>query len=828
MYNSTIVFHILIQVVILLTVSIAFPSSYFSEPRMDLAGVQVPTFDWSSNDLPSAFRQFRAYATHVFNGPLEAKSDSVKASYLQLWLGPTGIDLIHTFQLSENDQKNPKAIMDRLEKHFSPKTNFRLARFNLQKIKQRTTESTDDFIARLRLQSDKCRFTDENEKQSRILEQLIAGSIHQQIQEKLLTKDETFTLDQAVDLCRTHEANLQHMADFCEPQARNGDASMQAHALNNAALRIQCKYCGQAHAASRFNCPATNSQCGKCGKIGHWSVACRLKSVKYSTKPDRKRQLRCKGVAELQHNEESNGMKMDEGDDDAGMTFDMVRGAQRKARREAYADISVRIPGMKGTHTFHAKVDTGADGNILPMRCVQRMKNVHLEQNKTRITAYNGTDIEQYGILKVNGSFGGKNAELTFHVVKSDGPILVGLPACEALQLVSLHQHVHTVESEDPAQLRTHEVITDKEQLISLFPEQFTGIGSLPGKAHLDVDPAITPVIHKQRRCPIHVKDDLKKELDAMEKLDVIAPVEKATDWVSSLTVARKPSGKLRVCLDPTDLNKALRRPQHRIITPEEITYQMLGAQVFSKLDARSGYWAIELDDESSWLTTFNSPFGRYRFKRLPFGINVSQDLFQKKMDEVLFGLDGVISIADDICVFGRDPEEHSKRLRELMNRARDKGLVFNADKCSINLKEITFFGQVYSAAGVAPDPAKVKAIKSIRRPQNVKELQSFLGLCTYLSAYIPRFSEKTQYLRQMLKEGVAFDWSEQASGDFESLKKDISSDTVLAYYDPKKPATIEVDASGAALGAVLLQEGQPVAYASKALTETENTVCKH
>ena len=90
----------------------------------------------------------------------------------------------------------------------------------------------------------------------------------------------------------------------------------------------------------------------------------------------------------------------------------------------------------------------------------------------------------------------------------------------------------------------------------------------------------------------------------------------------------------------------------------------------------------------------------------------MSQDLFQKKMDEVLFGLDGVISIADDICVFGRDPEEHSKRLRELMNRARDKGLVFNADKCSINLKEITFFGQVYSAAGVAPDPAKVKAIK--------------------------------------------------------------------------------------------------------------------
>ena len=134
MYNLTAILTFT-NLSILLTIEIACSCCSLIQCDMELAGVQVPTFDWSSKDLPSTFRQFRAYATHVFNGPLEAKSDSVKASYLQLWLGPTGIDLIHTFQLSQDDEKKPEAILDRLEKHFLPKTNFRLARFNLQKNK---------------------------------------------------------------------------------------------------------------------------------------------------------------------------------------------------------------------------------------------------------------------------------------------------------------------------------------------------------------------------------------------------------------------------------------------------------------------------------------------------------------------------------------------------------------------------------------------------------------------------------------------------------------------------------------------------------------------
>ena len=118
-----------------------------------------------------------------------------------------------------------------------------------------------------------------------------------------------------------------------------------------------------------------------------------------------------------------------------------------------------------------------------------------------------------------------------------------------------------------------------------------------------------------------------------MVELDVIERISKPTDWVSSLAYSRKSSWKIRICLDPKNLNEAIRRPHYPTPTLEEMTYKLEGAKVFSKLDARSGYWSVTLDDESSTLTTFNTPFGRFRFKRMPFGLNLSQDIFQERMD---------------------------------------------------------------------------------------------------------------------------------------------------------------------------------------------------
>ncbi len=172
---------------------------------------------------------------------------------------------------------------------------------------------------------------------------------------------------------------------------------------------------------------------------------------------------------------------------------------------------------------------------------------------------------------------------------------------------------------------------------------------------------------------------------------------------MSSLTYSRKSNGKLRICLDPKDLNAAMKRTYHKTPTLEEITHKFHGAKVFSKLDARHGYWSVRLDEESSLLTTFNSPFGRYRYTRLPFGLKVSQDVFQEKMDFLLDRCQGAVGIADDITVYGKDDAEHDAHLDELMKIASQHGLVFNPDKCDIKVPRISFFGNVYDAEGVHP-----------------------------------------------------------------------------------------------------------------------------
>ena len=214
-----------------------------------------------------------------------------------------------------------------------------------------------------------------------------------------------------------------------------------------------------------------------------------------------------------------------------------------------------------------------------------------------------------------------------------------------------------------------------KEALLHEYADCFNGIGCFEGEFHITLDPAVPPVIHPPRRVPEALQELVKKELDSLEAQGIITKVSEPTDWVNSLVCITKPNGTLRLCLDPKDLNKAIKRPHHHTPTIDEILPKLNGAQYFSIVDARSGYWNIKLDHQSSLYTTFNSPHGRYRFLRLPFGLICAQDIFQKKVDEVFGDLPGVTGIADDIVISGRTRSEHDKNLKAVMERAQETGV---------------------------------------------------------------------------------------------------------------------------------------------------------
>ena len=226
------------------------------------------------------------------------------------------------------------------------------------------------------------------------------------------------------------------------------------------------------------------------------------------------------------------------------------------------------------------------------------------------------------------------------------------------------------------------------------------------------------PVINAPGKCPIHIKDVIKKELDELISLGLIKPVTEPSDWVSTVTYSQKSNGRWQTCLDPKDLNQAVKRSHHHTATHEEITNKFKVSTVFSMLDASHCHWSVVLDGESSHLTTFNSPFGRFRFTHLLFGLCVSQDIFQQKVNFILEKCHVTVEIADDGAVYGLTEAEHDANLHNLMMVARQHGLAFTLDKCNIKEPQFTFFGVVYDAEGVHPDPEKVPAIKAILEPQ--------------------------------------------------------------------------------------------------------------
>ena len=199
-----------------------------------------------------------------------------------------------------------------------------------------------------------------------------------------------------------------------------------------------------------------------------------------------------------------------------------------------------------------------------------------------------------------------------------------------------------------------------------------------------------------------------------------------------------KPNGRLRLCLNPKNLNDTIKRDHYKTPTVEEITHQLAGSTRFTKLDGTSSYLFIVLDYESSLLTTFNTPWGWYRFVCLPFGLACSQDIFQQMMDQILECCEGVIGITDDIVVHGKNDAEHNRHLHNLMQVTHDHGLVFNWEKCDVKATSVTFFGTVYDKDRAHPDPKKVEAIHKMPPAEGPQELQKFLGMTTYLSPFIP------------------------------------------------------------------------------------------
>lgn len=535
----------------------------------------------------------------------------------------------------------------------------------------------------------------------------------------------------------------------------------------------QCSKCGITHIKNK--CPAYGKRCLKCNKVNHFSRVCNYNNV-----------------YEVQNDESS---------DQVIFYFN-----------KSNSDWCVKL--LLNCKEISFKIDTGADVNVLPRSYLKEIGISDSELVKTSIVlrGYSGSDIKVMGKCDLKIKFRDCDHILNFIVADVNSPPILGRQSSQELNIVKLILSLN--ENSETNDL--------KNRIFSEFSDVFEGIGCMPGVYKIGLDECVRPVVHAPRKLPVALKDSVKNKLDEMVKDNIIAKVSGPTDWVNSMTVVRKPNGDLRICLDPRDLNKAIKREHFNLPTLDEITVKLAGAKYFSTVDAKNGFWQQKLHDDSTDLCTFNTAFGRYKFLRLPYGITSASEVFHKKMYEHFDDIEGVCLFVDDILIFGKTRFEHDSRLIKVLNRCREINLKLNKNKCKIGLTEIKYLGHKITPQGIYPDNSHTTAISKMQPPSNSKDLERFLGLVNYIGRFVPNLSEKTHCLRQLLKKDVEWHWMPFHQKSFENLKKCLINVPVLQYYSLDKPVIISVDASKNGLGACLLQNSLPVSYASRSLTKAE------
>ena len=235
--------------------------------------------------------------------------------------------------------------------------------------------------------------------------------------------------------------------------------------------------------------------------------------------------------------------------------------------------------------------------------------------------------------------------------------------------------------------VRVNEVTSSyKDKILVQYPALFRGLGTLGEPYEIKLKRNSKPVsLFDPRQVPIPLRKQVQTELDQMEALVVISKVDIPTPWCAGMVVAQKPNGAIRICVDLKPLNECVLREVNPLPSVDEILAQLSGSKVFSKLDANSGFWQIPLAPSSRLLTTFVTPFGRYHFNKLPFGISSAPELFQKRMSNVLSGVKGSFCLIDDVLVFGKTQGEHDQRLADALKRIQSAGVtlnVFSAQVC--------------------------------------------------------------------------------------------------------------------------------------------------
>lgn len=785
-------------------ISITQPSSF--SPSGDITSVSDRWNTW--------LRKFEMYATAS-----GISDDAQKRALLLHCAGDEVQDIFGTFQVGDtyNEAK------EKLTEHFRPQMNVTYQRHLFRKQLQNESETVSQFVIRLRKLADTCAFG--NEKDNFIRDQVVDKCLSNSLRKKLLSVKD-LTLTGLLEIAQSKESSEFQASQIAEDSAsafmtrnvqistsctkqcshkqrRQGSSTTTSkpQSYNTTGtehkMTVTCSRCGlKGHKGHECRC-TKGKTCFKCNKVGHFASVCRSQK-NFST--------HCIHETDQQHTE-SNAHATS---DNTLITDCHCPDCIFVVGTDRHSLTSFSISGIP----ISMMIDSGASCNVLNGNDVKKLKEigVHITRCNRWLHPYMSPPIHVKESIIADIQYKDSNpVRAEFLVTAGDQPSLLGKTT--ALQLGVLHVINQVSLPHSP------------KHILEQYSGLSRGIGKLKNhKVKIHIDKSVPPVARKHSRVPFHLRDKVEEELKRLEKEDIIEKVSGPTEWVSRIVTPPKPKNpsEIRICVDMREANKAVIRTRHVTPTIEELVTDLNGATVFSKIDLRSGYHQLELEPESRYITTFSTHCGLYQYKRLIFGLSSAAEIFQHTIQELLSDISGSKNVSDDIFCFGKGQADHDSALHATLSRLHESGLTVNEEKCEFNKSEIEFFGYIFSADGLRPDPKKVKALRDVSTPQNPSEVRSFLGMAQYSARFISNFATLTEPLRALTKQDAEWIWGEKEDSAFQAVKAALSENTTLAYFDPHKHTSIHVDASPVGIAGMLSQDGRPIAYASRSLTDVE------
>uniref|UniRef100_A0A146L0H7 RNA-directed DNA polymerase n=2 Tax=Lygus hesperus TaxID=30085 RepID=A0A146L0H7_LYGHE len=785
------------------------------------SNVPIPAKMTTEGNASEHWKYFKEeWENYAIASGLDKKEPSVQVATLKCLLGRGTMQILKNLKLDATKMSAVSTIVSELDAYFSPAVNIIYERYIFGSAVQGASESIDQYVARLRNLVSTCSYGSlEGEM---IRDRLVLG-IRDEATKKQLICDAKLTLDTAITTCRVNElasAQMRSLHTTTVPEQVNRMHQRRKRPKSTATVKgkADCWYCGLVHA--KGECPAYGKRCFRCRKYNH------LESVCESLSKQRKQKLKSRRSVKRLDESDSSGSEGEISDKSEAdmyssdaLRLETVNNFGVKTKRKWVAKLDFYC--KHAVKAIDCQLDSGATVNVCDVSTLRKAfgNKFSFQKSGTTIRCFGGSTVRPIGEVVIAVASRKAKCDLVFQVVDNNGKgkemPLLSAESCEKLGLVQLTADVKLVGADNA------------QSILERYGDVFRGIGCLEGECTLNVDPNFQPVKQKPRRIPVPLREEVKQKLEELVRNEIITKETGPTDWISNLVVVKTPK-KLRLCLDPLFLNRALRRTEYEIPTIESLTPELNGARYFSVVDTKDGFWNLKLSPESSKLTTFWTPFGRYRFLRLPFGLCVSTDMYQCRLHEIFEGLENVIVIQDDILVIGRGSTDeeasinHDRALERLLARAKQANLKFNRDKIKLKQREVRYMGHIITPDGLKADPGIVAAINQMPYPADVTQVKSFMGMAMYLSKFVPHLSALCEPLRALTRKGQEWEFGDEHKRAVDSVKGIISKAPVLAYFDPRKPVILQSDASKEGLGAVILQDGRPVAYASRSLRNSE------